>query len=166
MKFSAAVLGLSLLSLLLAPAIVQATSYTVTLTLRAPGGRILWTLTTTVETRDSTLVLRVPQRLYDLIVSTFSTDTFTTPFSVSLRGGLVLSVESLPPGLTIVFKAVPLGEVVLDGQVNILDVATLAFSFGRGPGVAGYNAYADFNIDGRVDILDAAALALNYGLSY
>lgn len=120
-------------------------------------------MTTRVETNDSTLVLKVQQKLYDLIVSVLGADTFTTPFSASLPGGLTLFVSSVPSGLTIVYKAVPPGEVVLDGRVDIFDAAALAFSYGVGPGASSYNSYADVNIDGRVDILDAAVVATNYG---
>ncbi len=100
-----------------------------------------------------------------MIASTFETDTFTTPFSVALRGGYTLS-DIVPPGLTIVFMPVPVGEVVIDSQVNILDAAALAFSYGTELGDEVHNAYADFNIDARVDILDAAAPVFNYGRTF
>ncbi len=167
MKMRGALVGLLLVFVLLAPVAVRATTYNVTVTLATAGGSVLWTMTKTVETPDSTLTVNIPQKLYDLIVGYFGTDSFTTPFSVAVAHQmLVVSVMSEPSGLTVKFAPVPAGEVVVDGRVDIMDAATLALSYSRGPGDARYNGMADFNVDGRVDILDAAALAANYGMSY
>ena len=160
--------GLPLVLLLLAPLPVSAsTHYVIIADLRTSTGRLVWTLTATVDVPDSTLDLRIPQRLYDLVVSTLGTDTFTTPFSIPLaNGALILSVNSVPPGLTVKLVPVPPGEVIVDGRVDILDAATLAYSYSRGPGDPGYSGMADFDLSGSVDILDAAVLAMNYGRSY
>ena len=152
---------------LMAPLAVRATSYVVTITLTTADGRVLWSLSRTVETPDSTLALNVPQKLYDLLVDRLGADRVSTPFSTPIAHGfLVLSITSDPSGLTIKLVPVPAGEVVVDGRVNIIDAATLAVSYGLGPNDSQYSAMSDFNLDGRVDILDAAALGANYGISY
>jgi len=47
--------------------------------------------------------------------------------------------------------------------VNIVDVATVAFSFGATPTSPNWNAAADLNNDGKVDILDVAFDAFYFG---
>jgi hypothetical protein len=166
-KIGTTLIALAMVVVLMAPVTVRATSYVVTITLTTSDGRLLWTLSKTVETPDSTLTLNVPQKLYDLVVDILGTDSVTTPFSTPIaRGFLVLSITSDPPGLTIKLVPVPAGEVVVDGRVNIIDAATLAVSYGLGPNDSQYSAMSDFNLDGRVDILDAAALGANYDISY
>ncbi len=55
------------------------------------------------------------------------------------------------------------GDVDGDRDVDILDAAILAFSFGRMPGQMGWVANADLDDDGDVDIVDAARMAVQYG---
>jgi len=49
------------------------------------------------------------------------------------------------------------------GTVNIVDVATVAFSFAATPTSSNWNAAADLNNDGKVDILDVALDAFYFG---
>jgi hypothetical protein len=56
-----------------------------------------------------------------------------------------------------------LGDMNLDGQVNVLDFAILAKSYDKSPGEPGWDARADLNRDGRVDDLDWEHLRLEYG---
>lgn len=48
--------------------------------------------------------------------------------------------------------------------VNILDVATIAFSFGSTSNNANWNSDADLNADGRVSINDVAIAAIEWGM--
>ena len=50
-----------------------------------------------------------------------------------------------------------------DKSINILDLASVAFSFGATPTSANWNAAADINNDGHVDILDLAFDAFYFG---
>ncbi len=50
-----------------------------------------------------------------------------------------------------------------NGTVNIVDVATVAFSFGATPSSANWNVAADLNNDGVVNILDVAFDAFYFG---
>ncbi|TMI52925.1 hypothetical protein E6H20_00015 [Candidatus Bathyarchaeota archaeon] len=54
-------------------------------------------------------------------------------------------------------------DPVKAGTVNIVDVATVAFSFGATPTSPNWNAAADLNNDGKVDILDVAFDAFYFG---
>ena len=54
------------------------------------------------------------------------------------------------------------GDVTLDGQVNVLDLAALAGGYGK----AGGWAKGDFDGNGLVNVLDLATLAGNYGKSF
>jgi len=54
-------------------------------------------------------------------------------------------------------------DLVKAGTVNIIDVATVAFSFGARPTSPNWNAAADLNNDGVVDILDVAFVAFYFG---
>jgi len=58
---------------------------------------------------------------------------------------------------------VPLADVNMDGRVDILDAALVAFSYGSTPGMPNWNTAADLNQDGVVNILDAALVAFWYG---
>jgi len=50
-----------------------------------------------------------------------------------------------------------------DGVVNIVDVATVAFSFGATPTSSNWNAAADLDNNGVVNILDVALDAFYFG---
>ena len=63
-------------------------------------------------------------------------------------------------------KLSPPGDVNLDGQVNILDLASIAFCFGQTVQPSGpCNQYADPNHDGKIDILDLALTAFYFNKS-
>jgi hypothetical protein len=55
-----------------------------------------------------------------------------------------------------------IGDIHLDGWVDILDAIVLAHAFGTKPDDMNWNANADMNSDGHVDILDAILLANNF----
>jgi hypothetical protein len=50
-----------------------------------------------------------------------------------------------------------------DGIVNILDLSTVAYSFGTKEGDEGYNAIADLDKNDEVNILDLSIVAMDYG---
>ena len=54
-------------------------------------------------------------------------------------------------------------DINRDKAVTIIDLATVAFSFGATPTSANWNAAADINNDGHVDILDLAFVAFYFG---
>lgn len=68
--------------------------------------------------------------------------------------------------LYIVGVGAKLGDLDMDGKVDIVDAATVALSYGTSYGQANYNPYADVTMHGKVDILDAATVAINYGQTY
>lgn len=143
---------------------VQATTYTVTLTL-TKNTKTLWTCTLEFEVPDSTINLTVPQRLYDLIVKIFGNDTFTMPFQVSL-GPFTLHVESDPTGLTIVFQPMSPGDVNGDRIVNIIDIVKVAIHFGETPETPNYDLFLDVSFDFQIDIVDLVTVAINFGEPY
>lgn len=55
------------------------------------------------------------------------------------------------------------GDVNADGEVDILDVASVAKAYGSYPGHQTWNPNYDLNDDGQIDILDIATTAKNYG---
>jgi hypothetical protein len=58
---------------------------------------------------------------------------------------------------------VPPGDINMDGRVDILDGAAVAFAFNTVPGDPLWNPAADLTGDGRIDILDASIVALWFG---
>ena len=58
------------------------------------------------------------------------------------------------------------GDVNLDGKVDIKDIAVVAHCFGLTAGCIGWNPLADVNGDGRIDIADIALVARNFGKSW
>ena len=59
-----------------------------------------------------------------------------------------------------------LGDVDMDGRIDITDVATVAASFGTSYGQPNYNPYTDITMHGKVTIQDLATVAYNYGQTY
>jgi len=55
------------------------------------------------------------------------------------------------------------GNANHDGIINMLDFSTLAASFGKSSGNAGYDPRADFDRSGQVNMLDFSLLASNFG---
>jgi parallel beta-helix repeat protein len=56
-----------------------------------------------------------------------------------------------------------LGDLNLDGWVNLLDAIEAASAFGSYPGLPNWNSQADLNHDNVVNILDTIILANNFG---
>jgi hypothetical protein len=59
----------------------------------------------------------------------------------------------------------PLGDLDMDGSVDIIDAGILALAFQSTPGTAHWVPAADFNNDGVVDIIDASILAVHFNQS-
>lgn len=55
-------------------------------------------------------------------------------------------------------------DLANQGRVNILDVATIALSFGSTPSSRNWNSNADLNDDGSVNILDIAIAGIEFGI--
>ena len=55
------------------------------------------------------------------------------------------------------------GDVNLDGVVDIFDVVTVSIAFGSKPGDPNWNQAADLNNDDVVDIYDVVTVATNFG---
>jgi hypothetical protein len=68
--------------------------------------------------------------------------------------------------LTSAFVSSLVGDINLDGKVNILDAITLADAFRSTFGTSNWNSAADLDNDGNVYLLDAIDLANNFGGSY
>lgn len=58
------------------------------------------------------------------------------------------------------------GDVDMDGKIDIVDLATVAASYGTSYGQANYNPLADVTMHGADNIQDLAMVAYNYGQSY
>ena len=58
-----------------------------------------------------------------------------------------------------------LGDLNLDGKVDLRDVAIACFSFGSTPNDARWDVRADVNHDSRIDLRDVAIIAKNFGLT-
>jgi hypothetical protein len=56
----------------------------------------------------------------------------------------------------------PIGDVNLDGKVDMIDIATIARHYGAKLGEPNYNVACDLNLDGKIDIRDLAAAAINF----
>ncbi|MBT9148471.1 MAG: hypothetical protein DDT32_02245 [Syntrophomonadaceae bacterium] len=55
------------------------------------------------------------------------------------------------------------GDVNRDGQVDVLDLASIAGAYNTKQGDPNYNPDADFNRDGMIDIFDLVRVGLNFG---
>jgi parallel beta-helix repeat protein len=56
-----------------------------------------------------------------------------------------------------------LGDINLDGAVNIIDISIVAYSFGSTPDSERWNSIVDLDNNGRVNILDISIVAKEYG---
>ncbi|MBO0889004.1 hypothetical protein J2P12_07890 [Candidatus Bathyarchaeota archaeon] len=120
------------------------------------------TIETSPPTSDNKwqLSLTGPSRLTQAAASSQAYSLFTL-----LYGHISNSTDSI--GL--IFLAgigVKKGDVDMDGTVDIVDLATVARSFGTSYGQANYNPYADVTMHGAVNIQDLAAVAYDYGQTY
>lgn len=57
-----------------------------------------------------------------------------------------------------------LGDINCDGQINILDISLVAYSFGSHPENEKWNEKADLTNDDTIDILDISIVATRYGM--
>jgi len=62
-----------------------------------------------------------------------------------------------------VFTITFLGDLSLDGTVNIIDISIVAYSFGHSLGSEKWNPEADLNNDYTINIVDVAMVATEYG---
>jgi hypothetical protein len=80
----------------------------------------------------------------------------------TVPGETILANNSLTDGLfTVRFP----GDVNDDCTTNIIDLATIAFSFNATPASSKWNPYADLNNDGVINIFDLATSAFYFGRS-
>jgi len=56
----------------------------------------------------------------------------------------------------------PIGDVNLDGEVNMLDIAMIAKHYGAKLGEPNYSVGCDLNLDGKIDLRDLATAARNF----
>jgi endoglucanase len=56
-----------------------------------------------------------------------------------------------------------IGDLNLDGKVDIKDIHIVAAAYGTFPGYPRWNPVADINKDGKVDIRDVSIVAKEYG---
>jgi len=141
---------------------VHATLYETTFTLKEKG-EPFWTTTLSVETTTSNTTTRVPIGFYDVITLLFATDTFITPFNLTLPiNNSTLEVTSVPSGLTIIFQPMAPGDVNGDKIVDIYDLVLVIEYFGSYS--LFYDLYFDFTFE--VDIYDLVIIAINFGREY
>lgn len=63
----------------------------------------------------------------------------------------------------VIFTVTFLGDLSLDGTVNIIDVSIVAYSFGNSIGGERWNPDADLNNDYTINIVDIAMVAMEFG---
>jgi hypothetical protein len=56
----------------------------------------------------------------------------------------------------------PIGDINLDGKVDMTDIATIAKHYGAKLGERNYSVACDLNLDGKIDLIDLAAAARNF----
>jgi len=56
----------------------------------------------------------------------------------------------------------PIGDVNLDGKVDMIDIATIARHYGAKLGEPNYSVGCDLNLDGKIDLRDLATAARNF----
>ena len=66
-------------------------------------------------------------------------------------------------GIDVVLVSSLLGDVNVDGKVDIKDIAITAEAFGSFPGHQRWNPQADINRDNKIDITDIALVCGNFG---
>jgi len=63
----------------------------------------------------------------------------------------------------VIFTVTFLGDLSLDGTVNIIDISIVAYSFGQSVGSEKWNPDADLNNDYTINILDITTVAMEFG---
>jgi hypothetical protein len=58
----------------------------------------------------------------------------------------------------------PIGDINLDGKVDMTDIATIAKHYGAKLGERNYVVACDLNLDGIIDLIDLAAAARNFSV--
>jgi hypothetical protein len=74
-----------------------------------------------------------------------------------------VTTVTLPTASAIDLGTLPEGDADGNNVVNLTDFSTLAATFGKQAGGAGYDGRADFNGDGIVNLTDFSLLASNFG---
>ena len=108
-----------------------------------------------------TLYLTGPARLVPTI-----TVTQTSYELFALLFGRIYNNTTTIDLIYLVGIGAKLGDVDMDGRVDISDLATVALSYHTTYGQPNYNPYADVTMHGAVNIQDLAMVAINYGQAY
>jgi plastocyanin len=102
--------------------------------------------------------------------ATISAGTTTLSFNATVPkddftglGGYEYYCQFHPLSMHGKFTVYKTPDLVKAGVVNIVDVATVAFSFGATPTSTNWNAAADLDNNGIVNILDVATVAFYFG---
>jgi prenyltransferase beta subunit len=120
--------------------------------------------------------------VYAASLSALAFTAFDKPTGISMAVSFVLSHQNPDGGFSDIIRssavsnpldtgwaAVALqlagliGDVNLDGTVNILDLVGIAIAFQAIPGSPTWNPHADVDADGVVNILDLTAAAVHFG---
>jgi hypothetical protein len=64
------------------------------------------------------------------------------------------------------FTVTFLGDLSLDGTVNIIDISIVAYSFGHSVGSEKWNPDADLNNDYTINIVDITMVAIEFGNTF
>ncbi len=130
-------------------------------------------INTTTQTITAFIILNVVNTTSDQILFSktfnitiaYSTTTLPSFLLVAPMGsqtfGLGCLVDTRSGSESFIASKIP--DLANQGRVNIVDVATIAISFGSTPGSPNWNSNADLNDDGSVNIFDVAIAAVEYG---
>ncbi len=149
--------------MLTAPA--AAATYTLTLKLMRPDGKVLYTATLPFEVDNATLT--VPEPLYLMIVARYGTNEFTTPFNLTFFAApiCILEVTSDPAGFTVTFEPMTIPDFNGDGEVDVFDMVKVARSIEVivGP-PENYDMFLDLSFDLTIDVFDLVHVAKHIGI--
>jgi len=84
--------------------------------------------------------------------------------TLTLTGKLINDVSF--QGSDIILVSALVGDVNVDGKVDIIDLSIAALAFGSYPDHPRWNSQADIKNDGYVNMLDIALTARNFGTTY